>query len=630
MSATHRLRHGAVRVGACVLLVGALVIPTSAAQAAAPTAATLAVAAPARPQAMSVVSVAGGTWTSAGSTVTLSWPKVAGASRYEVFASREWDAIPTMTTPTKTVTAATATVSGLAAGKEYTFRVVPVNSAGRGVGSARIRQITLAQGERWYTSAPAATGQVTVVGASWTPSGSTMKLEWADVARANSYDVFVSTSFDGVFTMTTPTKQVSRSTAAITGLKPGVKYTIRVAARNNLGRGQSANRIPHTTRTQSDMKYPWYTSRPEATGLVTFVGASLEKSGATLTIDWGDVKRATGYNVFAATSFDAAGKMTTPTMTVRSSKATLTKLRKGQDYFVRVVPTNNVGPGVGSARVAHRTIAAETSPGKAKAYSVMTWNVCSNACSGIAKRKPIIDSRIRELAPGIVGLQEASKYTKAPAGYSFALNGQNDILVRNGTFAKVPVRAKVQTTGTKKFASRYASSGKGVAWAALRHSSGQYVVVFNTHLVVGTSKASTKQRQYEADQLATFVNQTMNQLGKSNPALRGASPVLLGDFNVSKGREGDATASVLLKRGWADAFDQARSLTGQHYNSANPKMSAKPVVSVTWGAHVDKVMVKPSRTIVTSWEQAGKMKNGRFVTPLGSDHHPILIKGIFR
>ncbi|MFJ6678030.1 fibronectin type III domain-containing protein [Microbacterium sp. NPDC091382] len=628
MSVTRRLRHGALRIGACLLLAGALVIPTSTAEAVTPD--MVAAGVTVRPEAMSVVTVSGGEWTTAGAAVTLSWPKVVGASSYDVFASPDWDAIPTMSTPTTTVTSTTAEVTGLVGGKEYTFRVVPVNSAGRGVGSARIRQVTLRQGERWYTASPGATGQVTVVDASWTKSGSAMTLDWADVSRANSYDVFVSTSFDGVFTMTTPTKNVARSTAQITGLRPGTTYTIRVAARNNLGRGQSANRITHIARTQADMAYPWYTSRPDAAGLVTFVGASLERSGATLTIDWPDVKRATAYDVYAATSFEGVAKMTEPTMTVRGSSAKIPALRKGQDYFVRVVPTNNVGPGVGSARVAHRTITAETTPGAAKAYSLMTWNICSNACSGIAKRKPVIDSRIRELAPGVVALQEASKYSKAPAGYSFAVNGQNDILVRNGTFAKVPAKAKQETSGTKRFSSRFASAGKGVAWAALRHSSGQHVVVFNTHLVVGTSTASTKQRQYEADQLATFVNQTMTRLGTSHPALRNASPVLLGDFNVSKGREGDATASVLLSRGWADAFDQARSLRGQHYNSANPKMSAKPVVSVTWGAHVDKVMVKPSRTIVTSWENAGKMKNGAFVTPLGSDHHPILVKGIFR
>ncbi|SDH34024.1 fibronectin type III domain-containing protein [Microbacterium sp. 77mftsu3.1] len=630
MSTIRRLPRSIFRIGTCLALAGALAIPTTVAHAAPAAPPTQLAAAAARPQPMSAIAATGGSWTPSGSTVTISWPKVAGATQYEVFTALDWHGITSVTTPTMTVTGTSAKLTRLSPGTEYTIRVFPVNDAGRGTVSGRIRHVTLKQGERWYAAAPPVTGQVTVVDAAWTKSGSSMKLDWADVARANSYDVFVNTDPDAVFTMLTPTKNVARSSAQITGLKPGVKYTVRVAARNNIGRGPSANRVPHITRTQADMRDPWYTSRPEATGLVTFVGASLERDGATLTIDWPNVKRATAYDVYASTSFEGVAKMSKPTMTVRDSSAKISKLRKGQDYFVRVVATNNAGRGVGSARVAHKTIAAETTAGKAKAYSLMTWNVCSNACSGIAKRKPIIDSRIRELAPGIVGLQEASKYTKAPAGYSFAVNGQNDILVRNGTFSKVTVKGKVQTSGSGKFRSRYSSAGQGVAWSALRHSSGQHVVVFNTHLVVGNSSARTRQRQYEADQLATYVNQTMSRLGKTYPALRNASPVILGDLNVSKGREGDATASVLLRRGWSDAFDQARALSGQHHNSANPTMSTKPVIAVTWGAHVDKVLVKPSRTIITSWANAGKMKNGRYVAPLGSDHHPILVKGIFR
>ncbi len=84
----------------------------------------------------------------------------------------------------------------------------------------------------------------------------------------------------------------------------------------------------------------------------------------------------------------------------------------------------------------------------------------------------------------------------------------------------------------------------------------------------------------------------------------------------------------LTRAGWADAFTQARTVIKQHHNSANPAKKLSPVIGVTWGAHVDKVWVKPGKTVITSWENAGKTKGGKYTT-LPSDHHPVLVKGYF-
>lgn len=368
-------------------------------------------------------------------------------------------------------------------------------------------------------------------------------------------------------------------------------------------------------------------ARPAQVGLVSFTGASLTPTGATLTVDWPDAAGAAGYEVFAARSLDAVAAATTPAVRVTDSKATVSRLTAGVDYFVQVRAVNSAGVGPRSSRVGHGTIASQgTFPAGAPSYRALTWNVCSNACAGITTRAKVINRRITEIAPDIVALQEASKYITAPTGYRFVANGQNDILVRSGQFSVVPKKTAA-TAGSTVFARKSATPGKGIAWAALRHRTGAYVVVFDAHLVSGTTAAQVAQRTYEAERLNAFVLSTLGKLAASYGSLtnwKNAPVIILGDFNTHKSRVGDGTQAVLQKAGWYDAYDQARALMAQHHNSANPTMQTAPVIGVRWGDHVDKVLVRPSRTAVIRWANAGKRVDGTYVAPLGSDHHPVL------
>lgn len=372
-------------------------------------------------------------------------------------------------------------------------------------------------------------------------------------------------------------------------------------------------------------------SVPGQVGLVSFVAATKTPNRATLTVDWADVAGATGYNVYAATTFDGVMKLTNPTVTVKGSTATVTGLYQGRDYFVTVQAFNAVGKGPRSARVGHGTILAEAAAGSARPMSMLTWNVCSNVCSGIASRTTTINNRILELKPDLVALQEASKYTKRPTGYAFVVNGQNDIMVRYGSYATV--KGKTPTNGTATFPAKYTSAGKGVSWAALKDKYGQYVLVLSAHLRTGTSKSEIAQRVSETQWLSSFVANRTSVLNKYYGGLtnwKAVPIVILGDTNTNKSRTGDGTLASLEKAGYYDAFDQARKLTGQHYNTATPKKSLTPVVGITWGDHVDKVLIKPTKSIVLSWANAAKMKSGKYVGPLGSDHQPVLVSLILR
>ncbi|CAI9391079.1 hypothetical protein [Microbacterium sp. T2.11-28] len=364
------------------------------------------------------------------------------------------------------------------------------------------------------------------------------------------------------------------------------------------------------------------TSRPAQVGIVSYVGAALTGSdSASLTIRWAPVKTAVKYEVFVGSSFTGVAGVTTPRVTVREPQAVIPGLARGKDYFVQVRAVDAAGKaGYKSYRVGHRTIVAEGS-GAASTYKLMTWNVCSNKCAGIATRQKLVNARIVETQPSMVALQEAIKYTAAPSGYRFAFKGNNAILYDTDVFSLAATGEQVL------FSSKYASGGNGVSWAALKdRTTGRLAVVFDAHLRTGATSRDVNQRIYESTRMVALVRSTLAVLRMEHPSLDWdtAATFVAGDLNTHKSRTGDATLDRLAAAGWHDAFDQARVLVRQHHNSMNPKMLATPPLGIKWGDHIDKVLVQPGKTVVLKWANVQKMTGSKY-TRLASDHLPVMV-----
>lgn len=364
------------------------------------------------------------------------------------------------------------------------------------------------------------------------------------------------------------------------------------------------------------------TERPAQVGLVSFVGAGITSDGgASLTVSWPAVKTAVSYEVFVGSTYANVLDQKTPRARSTTTKATVRGLDRGKDYFVQVRAVNKAGKtGNKSSRVGHGTIRAE-GPGRNSAQKLLTWNICSNKCSGFSSRQKLINARIVELSPTMVAMQESILYTKAPTGYGFAYKGRNAVLYDKDRFT-LAVRGE-QTT----FSSRYSEPGGGVSWGVLKEkSTGDLKVVFSVHLKTGTSSSTVKQRVYESGQIGRVVRSTLAMLRAEYPTKdwSSASTYVAGDMNSHKSRTGDATLSTLQKDGWYDAFDQARTLVKQHQNTAHSSGKATPTVSVRWGDHIDKVLVQPGKTVVSKWSNVQKMSKGKYVK-LASDHLPLMV-----
>jgi len=174
---------------------------------------------------MGTVSVTTGT----NGQLVLSWTAVAGADQYEVFQSTS-NSMPG--TPSQTVSAVTATISGLTNGTVYYFWARPKNANGNGSAS------TSASGK------PLGTPGAPII----TPEFRELSLTWTAVAGADQYEVYY-----GIGNASSLAVTVSGTSTIITGLIGGTIYHIRLRAKNTTGVSDFG---PSVSGAPNDMQSP--------------------------------------------------------------------------------------------------------------------------------------------------------------------------------------------------------------------------------------------------------------------------------------------------------------------------------------------------------------------------------------
>lgn len=402
--------------------------------------------------------------------------------------------------------------------------------------------------------------------------------------------------------------------------------------------------------------------RPAQVGLVSFTAAALHTSGgksyAKVRLSWPKAKYATRYQVFVATTRNGVAKAKKPRVTVRGTQAVVTKLGRHRTYWFQVRGTNGKAVGARSARVARVTpvSTATLSTSRYPIHAMLSYNVCSNACTSRAwsGRQPLVVNQILAVRPGVVALQEASRWSTTVPGYTEIEGGKdNRILYRDDLYEPVtqtlteaqqsakcplqrtprgalvldedgdPVRVEPCVLPVQGIAE---PPGKDAPWALLRHrASGQEVAFVAAHLLTGDSDANARYRATQARDIFADLRLHLAWWGRSFPS----TPIaVIGDFNTNRSRTNHAIVeSAMRQQGFYDSYEQARSLSRQHQNTANPNWQWRtPTIGVTWGDHVDKVWVRPARSIVKSWANVGLMRGGQYVSPLPSDHHPLLVR----
>ncbi|WP_420113751.1 fibronectin type III domain-containing protein, partial [Pseudactinotalea sp.] len=253
------------------------------------------------------------------------------------------------------------TVTGLTNGTAYSFRVRALNAVGEG------EWASLTATPRTVSSAPRS---VTV-----SPSASTLTVRWSAPSSTGGtartyYRVQYST--DSVtWTSASSTVNPSATSYTISGLKNGTTYRVRVLARNAAGDGAWSTVVSAKPRTVSSAPRTVKVSAGKSSLVVRWVAPS-SSGGASRT----------AYIVQYSTdgrTWKTASRTVKPTAT----SYTITGLKNGTTYRVRVIAVNAAGNSAASSVVSGkpRTVPSKTAAKAASAGSgkvKISWSAPSN------------------------------------------------------------------------------------------------------------------------------------------------------------------------------------------------------------------------------------------------------------
>ncbi len=259
--------------------------------------------------------------------VVIAWTGSSGADSYNLYWSTSASASKATGIP---VTGATsgAAVTGLVNGTTYYFVVTSVNLGGESAESSPVASATPLPpipAAPTGVSAGAGDGQVTI--------------SWTAVPRADSYDVYWSTS-PGVSKATGTKVTGATSGGAVTGLANGTPYYFVVTAVNLGGEG------PESSPAVSATPLPPIPAAPTAVSAVAGDGQA--------TVSWTGSSGATSYDLYYSTS-PSVSKATGTKVTGATSGAAVTGLVNGTSYWFVVTSVNLGGESAESSPAASAT-----------------------------------------------------------------------------------------------------------------------------------------------------------------------------------------------------------------------------------------------------------------------------------
>ena len=270
-------------------------------------------------------------------SITYSWTKAAVATGYDLY----------ITTSAVPPTVAPGNVSSLGDVNTFTQRSLTPNTTYRAYIRSKDNQGTNA----WSSALVANTmSPLTAPPVPTNFRSSDVMLDraafrWGASARAEGYDLYITTSAAPPTSGTTPTASVGAvTTYTRTGLVESTAYRAYIRAKNSAGNSDWSNAITFTT--------PAATQAPAVPAELTFVS----REETALTFDWTAVTGAQGYDILLRTSATAPTAQTAPTYAVGIvTRSRRTGLSQGTRYWIYVRAKNSAGASAWSVPLVRTT-----------------------------------------------------------------------------------------------------------------------------------------------------------------------------------------------------------------------------------------------------------------------------------
>lgn len=419
-------------------------------------------------------------------------------------------------------------------------------------------------------------------------SPTSVEIDWAGAADVDSYVIKVGE--DRALTTpvktTVPAKGTKVTLSDLAATTPGIDRFYRVdAVRDDEVRSSRTGRFTLLPGEVRGLKIPAVTA-----------------NGFKAT--WKPVENARQFDVSVARD-KSFTKDATIVRTVAGSTEFVAKgLDPATEYWVQVRPVNGDQIGAFSKPASFRTSVREAS------FKVATWNVCSEKCKGYAGRAQIMARFLNANSVDMFGLQEAGGIRVGAVTNSiFSGGSQSFVRAEGGAKARYifyrPALFEQLEGGNFDI-----GDTRDTTWAKFRiKETGRVFYYVDVHLDNGKSKAANARRARETDRMLSQMA-LINDTGK--PMIYG------GDFNSGVHRDEDAPGAKMRAAGFGDAELLTKNVKNAQYNTGHTFSTSIP----SSGAHIDHFWLSPEFD-VDSWEQLVRVTNGRYTTPVVSDHNAV-------
>lgn len=328
------------------------------------------------------------------------------------------------------------------------------------------------------------------------------------------------------------------------------------------------------------------------------------KTAGGVKVRWKETPNARQFDVTIARDKDFTEQATTVRTVEGGTEFVAKGLKSATKYWLRVRPVNGEQVGAFTGPLAFRTMIRQTS------FKVATWNVCSEACDGYESRATIMANFLDDNEVDLFGLQESGGVrVGAVTNRIFSGHSREFVRAEGGAKARYifyrPALFEQLDGGSFDI-----GDGRDTTWAKFKVIATKRTFYYvNVHLDNGKGKSDDERRAREMNRMLG----TMASINVDDTPM-----IYAGDFNSGVHRDQDSPGAMMRGAGLANTELLTQDVENAGINTGHT-FSTDVLDS---GAHIDHIWVTPEFE-VDSWKQLVRISNGRYTTPVASDHNAI-------